>query len=40
MAMVSDLIKKLFVAAATIQGVEMWHQNSVIRDIKFDTKTT
>ena len=29
-----------FGAPATFQGVEMWHQSSVIRDIKFDTKTT
>ena len=36
----ADLIKSLFVAPATFRRVEMWLQNSVIRDIKFDTKTT
>ena len=39
MLTVQDLII-FFVAPATFQGVEMWHQNSVIRDIKLDTKTT
>ena len=33
----TDLTKVGFVAQSSFLGVKMWLQNSVIRDIKFDT---